>query len=361
MMITGAAFLHFYLPGTAPWALTFVLADALVLLVPRSVLIAYCRLLGVQPANSMANGAVVFGWAGLVATVLDAPAQAAVSTLCLSAALMLAYNAQLRANHALRNRTPATNYSAAVLAITSASLAYRGVSSMLAAPDLLAAGSISLSALGLVVTGCMFDVGGSVGFFGMVHERLRRELVESTSRDGLTGVYTRSSFFGAASSLNLDSTSTRFAVVMVDIDHFKSVNDTFGHIGGDTVLAHAARQIASAVRAIVLVGRYGGEEFCVLLPQATAKESQALADRLVEDARRQSVRLQGGHNAAYTLSVGFSVSSAPHEGTASRRTLAEAIEAADRALYLAKQQGRDRALASAGAHLAPLATDTQWH
>jgi diguanylate cyclase (GGDEF)-like protein len=133
---------------------------------------------------------------------------------------------------------------------------------------------------------------------------------------------------------------------MVDIDHFKKINDNHGHAAGDLVLAQAARRIAGAVRISDTVGRYGGEEFCVLLPGFDEQQAADVASRLVDEAARQSIRLANGATVRYTLSAGYAVGNSQPLADGPGEALVDVIERADQALYRAKHQGRNRALAA---------------
>lgn len=143
----------------------------------------------------------------------------------------------------------------------------------------------------------------------------------------------------------------RYAAVMIDIDHFKAINDTFGHAGGDVTLAHAGRLIASAARISDVAGRYGGEEFCVILRGCGQIEAAQFANRVVADAARQTVRLRDGRQVRYTLSVGYACST---DETA--ETVEAVIERADKALYRAKRGGRNQAV---GESIQELTTNLQ--
>jgi diguanylate cyclase (GGDEF)-like protein len=149
--------------------------------------------------------------------------------------------------------------------------------------------------------------------------------------DGLTGVANRRRLDRdiAANAGGAGPT----AVIMVDVDHFKQVNDKYGHQVGDDVLRAVGAALADHVRHDDVVYRYGGEEFCVLLPGATPGEAHAVADRVVS-AMRMILLPDGRH---ITVSVGVA-----HGRSGD---VADALETADRALYAAKANGRDRATA----------------
>lgn len=151
--------------------------------------------------------------------------------------------------------------------------------------------------------------------------------------DGLTGLANRRRL---DHDLDASPLSGPTSVIMIDVDHFKGVNDAYGHQTGDDILKRLGTLFAHHVRGDDVVYRYGGEEFCVLLPGADVDEAHSVADRIVAAAR--DVNLPNGANV--TVSVGIA--------GATGDELTEAIEQADRALYLAKQQGRDRAVLAVG-------------
>ena len=147
--------------------------------------------------------------------------------------------------------------------------------------------------------------------------------------DGLTGLATRRRL---DHDLQIAAADGPTSVIMIDVDHFQSVNDSYGPQIGNDVLKRLGTVFEHHVRMDDVVYRYGGEEFCVLLPGADAVEARLVADRIVEAARE--VELPNG--AHVTVSVGIA------GGVGNE--LADAIEHADRAVNLAKQQGRDRAV-----------------
>lgn len=162
---------------------------------------------------------------------------------------------------------------------------------------------------------------------------LMEYLHESALTDGLTGVANRRAF-----DIALDAElSTAFragsplCVVLVDLDHFKQFNDTFGHLAGDDVLRDVGAALRSCVRQGDLVARYGGEEFAIVMPGGTATDGLAAAHRLRESLR--SVR------APRLITASLGIACWPHDG----RSRAELLDAADQALYGAKSGGRDQA------------------
>lgn len=130
-----------------------------------------------------------------------------------------------------------------------------------------------------------------------------------------------------------------FALIMLDIDHFKEVNDAFGHAAGDHVLVEAAGLLRRNLRGHDLCARWGGEEFLILLPDTDQIQAEAVAEKLRGLIAHQPIAHQG-HSIAITLSLGVA---AYRPG----RTADDCIQAADDALYIAKRAGRNRWAAAA--------------
>ncbi|HUY47057.1 MAG TPA: GGDEF domain-containing protein [Streptosporangiaceae bacterium] len=125
------------------------------------------------------------------------------------------------------------------------------------------------------------------------------------------------------------------AVLLIDIDHFKRVNDTYGHLAGDELLAATASTLVQYVRACDVLGRFGGEEFVAVLPGAGEQEACYIAERLRERVRAISVPARGG---LVTVTISIGVAALGRDGA----ELFELLATADAALYRAKKSGRDR-------------------
>ncbi len=173
------------------------------------------------------------------------------------------------------------------------------------------------------------------------YEQQTRDLRARATVDGLTGLLNRSAFLDLAENelRRLRRTGTTASLILADLDHFKSINDQFGHSAGDSALQAFARACAGTVRSTDLVGRYGGEEFIVLLPGVTPDRAQEIAGDI-------SVRLHQTGSAVVprlpTVSYGIASTGSGPGG------LDAAVVLADAALYQAKTLGRDRAELATG-------------
>ena len=134
---------------------------------------------------------------------------------------------------------------------------------------------------------------------------------------------------------------THLACLMLDVDHFKRINDTYGHAAGDAVLQEMAQRIDSQVRASDVAARYGGEEFVILLPDTDNDSGILLAERIRKAIGAESYQLPGGQTETMTASIGIA-GIAPEPDADDLKTLGDALIArADVALYQAKSGGRD--------------------
>lgn len=128
---------------------------------------------------------------------------------------------------------------------------------------------------------------------------------------------------------------TDMGCIMIDIDHFKKVNDTYGHLAGDDVLKEVARRMSASVRPYDVIGRYGGEEFVVMLPDTNLEQSLVVAERIREKIRTESIDAEG-EQLFITASLGVAGSDDSDSG------LTDIIKRADEGMYKAKEGGRDR-------------------
>jgi diguanylate cyclase (GGDEF)-like protein len=177
---------------------------------------------------------------------------------------------------------------------------------------------------------------------GIRQDRLRLRLERLAAVDPLTGLVTRRVFDEASHDALGRRPVGGTALVLVDIDHFKSVNDRYGHPVGDDALTHIADLLRGAVGAGDVLCRLGGDELAILLPGTTARGAQAVADRVVETVRSSPLR-SGGQDIPLSVSAGVGHADGPQE------QLRELYAAADASLYAAKRAGRGRSGAPVGA------------
>jgi len=169
-----------------------------------------------------------------------------------------------------------------------------------------------------------------------VELELQQRLYESSTYDSLTGALNRASFFRRFEvELELSRRhSAGLSLLMLDVDHFKRVNDTWGHAAGDAVLCHLVNLVQGLIRSTDLLGRTGGEEFSVLLPDTTREAVLAMAERLRREVASSPVYFEG-QRIDISLSVGASLIAATDADP-------DAVLArADEALYAAKEGGRN--------------------
>ncbi len=163
------------------------------------------------------------------------------------------------------------------------------------------------------------------------------ETLEQAVTDQLTGTYNRRFLANQGSRLLDDARAdeTPLTCLMIDVDHFKMVNDTYGHDVGDAVLKEISKRLTMAVRGSDLVARFGGEEFCVLMPRSSKKDAHEIAERVLGSIAKEQVKTRDGLKLDITVSIGVS---ALDEGD----NLASLLKRADEALYRSKENGRNR-------------------
>ena len=167
-------------------------------------------------------------------------------------------------------------------------------------------------------------------------KKMQERLVETSVKDELTGLYNRRFFMD---SLNVEfQRAIRYkrslSILIIDVDNFKTINDTFGHLAGDEVLSAISKQLSSCLRRGDLIGRYGGEEFAVLLTETDIEGALQVGEKM-----RQHVMAQEFKNISMTFGVTISIGVATN---LNEETALEMLETADKAMYVAKNDGRNR-------------------
>ncbi len=169
-----------------------------------------------------------------------------------------------------------------------------------------------------------------------------KELHELSVKDGLTGLHNRRHLMETLASEAARAERHRhpFAVLMIDLDHFKQYNDTLGHLAGDRLLVRIAEIFRESIRAVDYAARYGGEEFLVMLPESTPEAAMEVAERI---RARVAADTCGGTHETGRVTVSIGVAVFPKSGNTAEALIARA----DEALYEAKRRGRNRVIAPA--------------
>ncbi len=185
-------------------------------------------------------------------------------------------------------------------------------------------------------------------FLSRVLERALRDnvtLSRHATRDTLTGLFNRRGIL--AHLEQWVSWAHRYehplALLLVDVDSFKKINDSYGHPVGDEVLTKVAEALRSSTRDSDLVARYGGDEFAVVAPETKAEDYQAFVDRIMESVRDIDCRDEHGVRVLLSVSIGGAVLIPHEEPESAQKTIDSLFAAADTSLYEAKKHGRDRA------------------
>ena len=192
-------------------------------------------------------------------------------------------------------------------------------------------------------------IGLGFGVFWMEGNQIRLELERLANVDPLTGIHNRRSFTALCEQelLKTSRTGDVFSLIMFDLDHFKQINDRYGHRAGDTVLCSVVEKLRHSVRNIDVVGRWGGEEFVALLPKADAEAAMTVAHRLryhIDSIAVPSPKLpDNGVRQNITLTVSIGVTT--YLGHDSTITIQDLLHECDSAMYQAKAEGRDRIVA----------------
>jgi len=175
-----------------------------------------------------------------------------------------------------------------------------------------------------------------------LREKLDHNL-EMAVTDPLTGLHNRRYMNGQLDALvaRANRGGDPVAVLVLDIDHFKAVNDSLGHDAGDEVLREFSVRLATNVRAVDLPCRFGGEEFVVVMPGTTLEDAHRIAERIRRDVGASPFRILGGEPLSITVSVGVAATRGADD------TPASLLKRADEGVYEAKKAGRNRVVARA--------------
>lgn len=348
--IAVIALLMFAARGVIPDVLSIEAANALLLCTASLMLAGFRRYLGLSVPWRLlaAGGLAAFGGVVVFHYIHDSLALRVVAMSAFHAATCLGIHASLpkRADGRLRYPTAFTRTAALLLglghlcrgayyaldAYQPASLLEPAIANLV----FFAIGTLALPAL-------------SLGAVMMVNARVLTETAHAADHDHLTGAPSRRAFFEAAERelARARRHGSALGLLLVDADHFKRINDTYGHGVGDAVLRDLSERTRNVIRKIDYFARLGGEEFGVLLPDASFETARAVAERLRAALDRSAQGAAGEEGAAYTVSIGLAMLQKGDD-------FAGLMSRADTALYAAKAAGRNRVECAPSA--APAAT-----
>jgi len=182
--------------------------------------------------------------------------------------------------------------------------------------------------------------------------KLQQELRRQAAHDPLTGVLSRSKGFEMFDRELQRSIRENLplSVLLMDLDHFKSVNDTYGHLAGDEVLREAGKRLQDGVRSYDILSRYGGEEFLILMPGCDEEAARTQAERLRLAIAETPVVIASARHVAHPLTASFGVTISSPMALETPESL---VQVADEALYSAKRQGRNRVVFHSTGDAAP--------
>jgi diguanylate cyclase (GGDEF)-like protein len=185
--------------------------------------------------------------------------------------------------------------------------------------------------------GCMIAVMSGVAFMVSRVTAVERTLFQLSTSDPLTGAFNRRHFMGLMNieEKRAERYGTQLSLLMLDIDHFKKINDTYGHQTGDVAIKVVAQACRKKLRPTDILCRYGGEEFIIVLPQTDEAGAVKAAEYIREAIGKLDIEGQDGRVLQCTVSIGVSA-------YIRHATTEQLIECADQALYVAKQSGRNQ-------------------
>lgn len=335
LVLQGLGWLAFVLRGTLPDVVSVIFANLLLLAGMQRINhalhlyfdrpIPWPRDAGLIAAALLFLAVVQWGWHDVSARIVG---------MTLALAWPLVHGLVLIHRHARRPWPPSFRVVAAFLIVTVGVLLVRAVNQVLGAPvESIIAVHPAQIALQLLAT--LAPVASALGFALMVATRLQDELAEAANTDPLTGLANRRRVEALARPW-IDDPHAPLCALMIDVDHFKRVNDRFGHDAGDEALVWLGSHLRVQARATDLVGRLGGEEFVMLLPGTTAAEAAVLAERL--RATVAAMPMSFATHGEWPLTISIGVASRTPGDTDVR----DLLRRADDAMYEAKRGGRNR-------------------
>jgi diguanylate cyclase (GGDEF)-like protein len=272
-------------------------------------------------------------------TFVDRNEALRIGTISTLYALLLGASARSIYRHG-QERTIIGHITGAMFLLGTGVMAWRGIVYMFF-PDAIPASAFEASPMQIAAyaAGGLLPVVSTIGFLLMCTEFNQRELARAASLDYLTGICNRRAIEDLAtrSIAAARRHGVPMAIMIVDVDHFKRINDEFGHQAGDVALVETVKRIRDSLRSEDLVGRLGGEEFVAVMPSTDAASALAAAERMRSSFNDEKMNI-GERELLITVSIGVAVLDAQDQ------VYSHLLRRADRAMYAAKTAGRNKVM-----------------
>ncbi len=339
LVVQSLGWIIFAARGKVPDAASIILAGSLICLSYSLLVHAFCEFFE-YPANPLwiylpVALTVVIYWANLDSTATRNAASGLIFAAQFLAAALLFFTRHDRWRN-LRFLIGGSAVSIAILLMARSFIAFTDPHAIPVFPEPSPIQTITL------VVGDIVRLAFSFGFLLLIEARRSDEIFRLATLDSLTEAYNRRTFMELAERELARSRRARLplGLMILDLDHFKQVNDNHGHLAGDAVLREIKSIADASLRQQDIFGRFGGEEFCVLTPDTDLEGTHILAERLRAAIEKHSIKLPDGKILNITASIGVSAMPAGKDEV----EIDNLIEFADLALYEAKKNGRNRVM-----------------
>ncbi|MEO8002845.1 MAG: GGDEF domain-containing protein [Arenimonas sp.] len=334
LLLQPAGFVLIAMRGQLPAVVSVVLANMMIAAALACFAIAMRMFTGVRQRRSYAVILVFF--AGFFAIYYSDDLLSRIVSLSILHTLLLAFGARAIYRQELKI-TRVSHVLAGLFVIGAFSMAARAVYHVVSQDPIIDIFSMRWPTILSYGMGGLLPIVGTIGFLLMCTERSQKDLERMASEDPLTGAYNRRALaeFGMREMARARRHGIPLSVILIDIDYFKKINDELGHAAGDLALIETVRRLQKNLRSEDYLGRMGGEEFLVLLPDTDIEQAQVLAQRIREEFASQPMLLLEQQR-SITLSGGITLLSA------SDTIFDDMLRRADDAMYTAKVLGRNR-------------------
>lgn len=334
LLLQPAGFVLIALRGHVPNFVSVVLANMMIAAALACFAIAMRMFTGVRQRRGYAAALVLL--AGFFAIFYSGDLLSRIVSLSLLHTLLLAFCARAIYRQELKI-TRVSHVLAGLFVIGALSMASRAIYHIVSHDPIVDIFSMRWPTILSYGMGGLLPIVGTIGFLLMCTERSQKDLERMASEDPLTGAYNRRALaeFGMREIARARRHGIPLSVILIDIDYFKKINDELGHAAGDLALIETVHRLRKNMRNEDYLGRMGGEEFLILLPDTDIQQAEVLAQRIQQDFASHPMLLQEQRR-SITLSGGITLLSA------SDHFFDDMLKRADDAMYTAKVLGRNR-------------------